>query len=47
MGLLARAHNKVLRVARTIAGLDRSESIRPMHLNKAINYRMLDWHLWT
>ena len=42
LGLSARAHNKVLRVARTIADLDGSESIRPMHLNEAINYRTLD-----
>jgi magnesium chelatase family protein len=47
LGLSARAHDKVLRVARTIADLDRSDPIRPMHLNEAINYRMLDRHLWT
>ena len=47
MGPSARAHDKVLRVARTIADLDQSEAIRPIHLNEAINYRMLDRHLWT
>ena len=47
MGLSARAHDKVLRVARTIADLDGSPDIRPLHLNEAINYRMLDRQMWT
>ncbi len=42
LGLSARAHDKVLRVARTIADLERSEAIRPEHLSEAVNYRMLD-----
>ena len=37
LGLSARAHDKVLRVARTIADLDHSDAIRPLHLNEAIN----------
>jgi magnesium chelatase family protein len=47
LGLSARAHDKVLRVARTIADLDASDSLRPAHLSEAINYRMLDRNLWT
>jgi len=47
LGLSARAHDKILRTARTIADLDSSESLRAAHLNEAINYRMLDRQLWT
>jgi magnesium chelatase family protein len=47
MGLSARAHDKILRVARTIADLDACQDIQNRHLNEAINYRMLDRHLWT
>jgi magnesium chelatase family protein len=44
VGLSARARDEI---PRTIADLDQSENIQPMHLNEAINYRMLDRHLWT
>jgi magnesium chelatase family protein len=47
LGLSARAHDKILRVARTIADLDAAPTITTMHLNEAINYRMLDRSLWT
>jgi magnesium chelatase family protein len=47
LGLSARAHDKILRLARTIADLDASESITPMHVSEAINYRMLDRNLWS
>jgi magnesium chelatase family protein len=47
LGLSARAHDKVLRMARTIAELDDSEYISSTHLSEAVNYRMLDRHMWT
>ncbi len=47
MGLSARAHDKVLRVARTIADVDGAADILPEHINEAVNYRMLDRQFWS
>jgi magnesium chelatase family protein len=47
MGLSARAHDKVLRVSRTIADLDGSAEILPEHVSEAVNYRMLDRQFWS
>ncbi len=47
MNLSARAHDRMLRVGRTIADLDHAESVTAKHLAEAVQFRNLDRNYWN
>ena len=47
LNLSARAYDRILKVARTVADLDRADAISAEHVSEAIQYRTFDRTMWV